>query len=91
MIKRQFKVVSETGVHARPATELVIAADQFMSEIKVQANNIIIDMKSIMGLMSLGMYKGQEFTLIVDGIDEQEAIEKISNLLDENGLAVVKK
>ncbi|NLN50459.1 MAG: HPr family phosphocarrier protein [Acholeplasmataceae bacterium] len=88
-MKKNFVVVSEKGIHARPATELVIVADQFMSEIKVTANNRTIDMKSIMGLMSLGMYRGQSFTLEINGGDEQLAMEKIKNLLIENGLAKI--
>lgn len=86
-MKKEFIVISEKGIHARPATELVIAADQFLSEIKVTANNQRVDMKSIMGLMSLGMYKGQTFTLEIKGQDEEEAMMKLSSLLEENGLA----
>ncbi len=87
MIKRDFIVTDERGIHARPATELVIAADQYISEIKVTTNNLTIDMKSIMGLMSLGMYKGQKFTLIIHGDDQEEAMRKISSLLEENRMA----
>lgn len=89
MIKKEFIVISDSGIHARPATELVIAADQFLSEIKVTANNQTIDMKSIMGLMSLGMYKGQVFTLEIKGKDQKEAMIQLSNLLEENGLAKI--
>lgn len=87
MVKKNFVVTSQTGIHARPATDLVIAADQFKSNIKVTANDRTIDMKSIMGLMSLGMYKGQVFIMSISGEDEEDAMEKLTNLLLENGLA----
>ena len=87
MIKRNFIVTSQTGIHARPATDLVRKAEKYISEVKVSANEKTIDMKSIMGLMSLGMYKGQEFTLIIEGEDESLAMEELTNHFLGNGLA----
>lgn len=89
MLKRKFIVISSTGVHARPATELVMAADKFISTVKITANNRTIDAKSIMGLMSLGMYKGQEFILTTEGEDEKLALEKLTEHFLEKELAKV--
>jgi len=86
-MKKDFIVISELGIHARPATELVRVASMFKSNIKVTRKNQTIDMKSIMGLMSLGMYKGQEFTITVEGIDEEEAINKLTDHFIKEGLA----
>lgn len=36
MIEKKFKVIAETGIHARPATLLVQAAGKFESEISLQ-------------------------------------------------------
>ena len=35
MEKREFNIIAETGIHARPATLLVQAASKFNSDIKV--------------------------------------------------------
>ena len=35
MVEKQFKVIAETGIHARPATILVQAASKFESEINL--------------------------------------------------------
>lgn len=86
-MKKDFIVISELGIHARPATELVKVAGMFKSNIKVTAKNQTIDMKSIMGLMSLGMYKGQEFTVTVEGVDEEEAINRLTDYFIKEGLA----
>lgn len=86
-MKRDFVVTSELGIHARPATELIKRASVFKSNIKVTRNGQTIDMKSIMGLMSLGMYKGQKFSLIIEGIDEEEAMETLEEYFLEEGLA----
>lgn len=89
MLKRKFKVTVKPGIHARPATDLVRKAEKYKSEVKVTANEQTIDMKSIMGLMSLGMYQGQEFTLIIQGEDETTAMTELTNHFLENGLAKV--
>lgn len=86
-MKKDFVVTSELGIHARPATELVRAASAFVSMIKVTVNDQTIDMKSIMGLMSLGMYKGQEFTLETEGTDEADAMESLTAHFINLGLA----
>lgn len=89
MLKRKFKVTSQTGIHARPATDLVRKAEKYKSDVKVSANEQTIDMKSIMGLMSLGMYRGKEFTLIIDGEDKIKAMTELTDYFLDNGLAKI--
>ena len=74
---RTFKVIHEKGIHARPAMELVLLADQFDETIYIEADGRKVDIKSIMGLMSLGMYEGQIFTLEVVGNNE-EVLDKMT-------------
>lgn len=83
----KFRVINEKGIHARPAMELVLYANKFDEEISIETDSRKVDVKSILGLMSLGMYKGQEFTVYVKGPKEEEVLEKFSNLLIGNGLA----
>lgn len=87
MIRKQFKVVNETGVHARPATSLVTLASKFKSDIKLTVNKHSVDLKSIIGVMSLGVFKDNIIEVSFDGSDETDASEAISNLLKETGIA----
>lgn len=82
-----FKVIHEKGIHARPAMELVLLADQFEEAIYIEADGRKVDIKSIMGLMSLGMYEGQIFTLEVSGPNKEDVLDKLSELLVGSGLA----
>ncbi|ALJ31666.1 Phosphocarrier protein HPr [Apilactobacillus kunkeei] len=86
MEKRQFKVVSETGIHARPATLLVQTATKFKSELKLEYLGNTVDLKSIMGVMSLGVGQNAEVTVIADGPDEKDAIEAIAKSFKDEGL-----
>lgn len=86
MQQRTFEIVDETGIHARPATILVQTATRFESEVELEYNNKKVNLKSIMGVMSLGVGKGAEVTIYADGEDEAEALEKITETLKQEGL-----
>ena len=74
-------VVDPVGLHARPATVAVNAASKFKSEIKVSYKGKAVNMKSIMGVMSLGIPTQSEVTISCEGEDEDEAIEQIEEVL----------
>ena len=54
MEKKEFHVVAETGIHARPATLLVQTASKFNSDVNLEYKGKSVNLKSIMGVMSLG-------------------------------------
>ncbi|MFD1413465.1 phosphocarrier protein HPr [Oceanobacillus jeddahense] len=84
MKAQTFKITAETGVHARPATLLVNKAGQFDSEIEVSYKGKNVNLKSIMGVMSLGIPKGAEIEVSADGKDEAEALQGISDVIKEH-------
>ena len=45
-----------------------------------------VNLKSIMGVMSLGIYRGENVKIRVNGVDEEKAMEGIVNFLTEEGL-----
>lgn len=45
-----------------------------------------VNLKSIMGVMSLGVGKDAEITIYAEGSDEKEAIEAITDVLSKEGL-----
>ena len=86
MVRRNFKITNETGIHARPATTLVNCCMEFDSDITLSALKNEVDFKSIMGVMSLGIYSGTVIEVKCNGIDESEAIEAISEKIVSLGL-----
>lgn len=88
-MEQTFKVIAENGIHARPATNLVTLAMRFDSDIWLIANDRAVDMKSIMGVMSLGIYKAATFTVKVKGEDEAEALKAITELLIRDNLGIL--
>ena len=87
-MEKSFRVIAENGIHARPATNLVTLANRFKSDVWLIANQKAVDMKSIMGVMSLGIYRQAEFTIRVIGEDEAVAIEALTDLLIKDNLGL---
>ena len=87
MVDKQFKVIADTGIHARPATLLVQTASKYDSEINLEYKGKKVNLKSIMGVMSLGIGKGAEITISAEGKDEQVALESLQDTLNKENLA----
>lgn len=74
-------VVDPVGLHARPATVAVSAASRFKCDVKVAFKGRSVNMKSIMGVMSLGIPTQSEVTISCEGDDEEDAIRTIEDVL----------
>lgn len=87
MLQQTTTIVNKLGLHARAAAKFVTQASLFESDINVKRNNLDVNGKSIMGVMMLAAAKGSEIELIIDGIDENQAmqslLELIANRFDE--------
>ena len=84
MKEQTFTITADTGVHARPATLLVNKAGQFESEVEMSYNDKTVNLKSIMGVMSLGIPKGAEIKITAEGSDEENAIKGIEEIIKEH-------
>jgi phosphocarrier protein HPr len=87
MAEKQYKVIAETGIHARPATLLVQTASRFHSEIYLEYKGKKVNLKSIMGVMSLGVGKGAEIKISAEGTDANDALNSLEEALKKEGLA----
>lgn len=86
MAEKTFNITSDTGIHARPATLLVQTASKFDSDINLVYNGKTVNLKSIMGVMSLGIPKGATITISATGADENEALTAIEETIKKEGL-----
>ncbi|WP_028400707.1 HPr family phosphocarrier protein [Ectobacillus panaciterrae] len=81
MKEKKLIVHLQHGLQARIATEFVQKASSFNSEITIIKNGRSVVAKSIMGVMAMAIRKGEEITLIANGIDEQGAIGALEGFL----------
>ena len=84
MIKKPITVQLANGLEARPVALLVQVASQYESKIYVETENKKVNVKSIMGMMTLGLNAGESVVVSADGTDEQAAIENIEKYLSSH-------
>ena len=82
MISRGLTINNNVGLHARPATFFVQKANSFKSSIWVEKEDCRVNAKSLLGVLSLGITKGSNITLIADGADEGAAIDSLAALVN---------
>lgn len=86
MVKKIFTVIDEVGIHTRPASILVQAASQYKAEVNIEYNGRTVNLKSIVGVMSLGVPHGAQIQIAAAGADADQAIQGIEAALKNEGL-----
>ncbi len=81
-MERVVSIKNASGLHARPAGMFVKKAAEFKSTVEVIAKGKTVNAKSIMGIMSLGLGKGDELTISAQGEDEETAVNTLVELID---------
>ena len=84
MTKKTIIIELASGLEARPVAMLVQIASQFDSQIYLETQNVRVNAKSIMGMMTLGLNAGEAVTVSADGVDEEKAIGEIEKYLGNN-------
>jgi phosphocarrier protein HPr len=83
MQNKTVTIVNKLGLHARAAAKFVTLASSFASDIRLARNGQEVNGKSIMGVMMLAASRGSDITLIASGDDEGQAIDKLSELVEQ--------
>lgn len=86
MAEKTFTITAETGIHARPATVLVQAASKYDADVNLEYSGKTVNLKSIMGVMSLGIPQGSQIKITATGSDADEAVAGIEETLKNEGL-----
>jgi phosphocarrier protein len=86
MAEKVYTIIDEAGIHARPATILVNTVSKFASDTNIEYNGKSVNMKSIMGVMSLGVAKGAEVKVTATGSDEAELLSALTEAMKSNHL-----
>jgi phosphocarrier protein len=84
VVEKNFTVVNQLGLHARPAAALVKIANRFQCDVWLCKDGQNVNGKSIMGVLMLAATHGSTITIKTDGDDAMAAMEAIGQLI-ENG------
>lgn len=82
MAERKVVVNNETGLHARPAASLVQFVKNYPGEVKIIKDGKEANAKSIFNVMSLGIAKGTEITLIAEGENEEKFVDELVDFIE---------
>lgn len=83
MIKRELEIINKTGLHARPASELVLLAKKYESKVTIaKVGGQAVNAKSMVRLLAESIGQGTKVELIIEGADEAEAMEELSKLIE---------
>jgi phosphocarrier protein len=80
MIERIITVENRAGIHARPAAILVQTTKNFKCNVYFEKGSNHINAKSIMGIITLGASYGTELKVIIEGEDEEAAMDILVKL-----------
>lgn len=81
MIRKEIVIHQPEGLHSRPAALLVQVACKFQARVLIEQGGKVINAKSMMGVLSLGVGSQDKTFIITDGVDEQQAAEAILALV----------
>lgn len=76
-------VKSTVGLHASLAAKVVQAASKYEVDINLYYQDKVVDVKSILGLMSLAVPSGENVRVVAAGPQAEEAINDIASILEK--------
>lgn len=77
-VERSTTIVNTSGLHARPAAELVKHASAFQADITVNG----VDAKSLLRIMGLNVGAGSTVAIMATGPDAEAAVDELIALID---------
>lgn len=83
----KFTVTNPVGIYATPANKLVEIVKTFNSQTTLTYNNKTVNLKSIMGVLSLEIPFKALLEIHTSGDDEKQAIYEISKKINELNIA----
>lgn len=84
MYMKEVVVQNQVGLHARPATFFIQKANEYKSSIWVESEDKRVNAKSLLGVLSLGITKGLNITILAEGPDEEDAVSSLVELISSN-------
>lgn len=75
------RIVNPLGLHARPAALFVKTASRFAADVELGKDGMMVNGKSIMGVMMLAAECGSDIIIKARGADATEAVAALAQLV----------
>ncbi len=83
LLTKEITIKNKSGLHSRPSTLLVETAKRFSADIRLIQDQMSVDSKSILDVLSLGCAHGTRLTITACGKDAEEALETLAKLISD--------
>lgn len=83
MIRKELDLKGQERLQSRPAALLVQEACKYASRILIEQGGKTVNVKSMMGVLSLGVPADGNLVLVVEGEDERKAMDAIEPMISE--------
>ncbi|MFH1743982.1 MAG: HPr family phosphocarrier protein [bacterium] len=80
-IQKSFVISNRLGLHARPAAMLVEAVSNLHCEVLISKDELTVDAKSLMGVLTLAAEHGSTLDICAQGDDAQRAIDLLGEMI----------
>ena len=80
---KKLEIKNKLGLHARAAALLVQTVNRFSSEVKISKDGLMVDGRSILGILTLAATRGSQILLEARGEDAEEAVHAIEKLIEK--------
>lgn len=81
MISRNFIINNDVGLHARAASLFIKETNSYKASVWIERDEKRVNAKSLLGVLSLGITKNTEITIIADGPDEEICMDELAKLI----------
>jgi phosphocarrier protein HPr len=82
MVQREVTIRNRAGLHTRPAAAIVKMAAKYKADFWIEKDEMVINGKSIIGVMTFAAEQGSSLMLRFDGADEAAALEAMIRLFE---------
>ena len=83
MLQKELVIQNKLGLHARAAAKFVQCATDFTCSVEVIKGDLRVNGKSIMGVLLLAAPMGTHLEVVLDGLDEEEALLALEALVED--------
>lgn len=82
MLSKTIVLKAKTGLHARPASEIISFVKGYKSKVTIKNGAKVGNCASIISILALGAKCGSELELTVEGEDEAAALPAIAEFIE---------
>ena len=83
-VSQVIEVSNDNGVHVRPATQIVEAANRFWCEVELRRGEETANAKSVIDVLQLAILQGEQVEVRAQGKGAEKAVETIVDLFASN-------